>query len=333
MERKLIKEKSFLFLGILFLILVLTIIFSGFWGAVSISFSKIFSSDVERTIFFLRLKRIILGVMIGGMLSVAGVILQAVLRNPLAEPYILGISSGGSLGVVLAMVFGSFLIPYEILSLPLCAFLGAIFSIFLVQCLARVNARIPPQNLLLSGVVVGVILTNILVFIVWFFEDRLIHGVIWWLLGDLEVVKDSHLFVVIVLGILGTILSFLFCRELNIISFGEEEAISLGIDLERTKKILIYTASLLSATAVSVCGIIGFVGLIVPHIVRFFVGNEHRILIPSSFLMGGIFLVISDTFARTFFSPIEIPIGVITAFIGGPMFIFLLQKEKKIIFK
>jgi len=262
------------------------------------------------------------------MLSVAGVIFQAILRNPLADPYILGVSSGGGLGAVLALIWGG-----SFLKIPVFAFLGGLLSIFLVQSLSQVNGRLPPQNLLLSGVVIGIIFTNILVFIVWFFEDRLIHGIIWWLLGNLDVIENNLLLTVILMGILGTFFSFLFARELNVLSLGEEEAISLGIDVEKTKRVLVYIASLITAIAVSVCGIIGFVGLIIPHIVRFFSGNEHRLLIPGSFLMGGIFVVISDTFARTFFSPVEIPIGVITALIGGPMFLILLQKKKKILFK
>jgi len=323
-----IKKKGFLFIGILCLILIFLILFSGFWGTVPISVKNIFSMDRDRIIFILRLKRIILGAMVGGMLSVAGVIFQAILRNPLADPYILGVSSGGGLGAVLALIWGG-----SFLKIPVFAFLGGLLSIFLVQSLSQVNGRLPPQNLLLSGVVIGIIFTNILVFIVWFFEDRLIHGIIWWLLGNLDVIENNLLLTVILMGILGTFFSFLFARELNVLSLGEEEAISLGIDVEKTKRVLVYIASLITAIAVSVCGIIGFVGLIIPHIVRFFSGNEHRLLIPGSFLMGGIFVVISDTFARTFFSPVEIPIGVITALIGGPMFLILLQKKKKILFK
>lgn len=328
-----IKGKSFLGLGILFFILVLLIIFSGFFGTVSLSFRGILSSEAEKTIFILRFKRILLGALVGGMLSLGGAILQAVLRNPLAEPYILGISSGGGLGAVLFIILRSASFYYATLGLPLSAFLGSILSFLLVQRLAKVDGRLSPQNLLLSGVVVGIVLTNILVFIGWFFEERLIQGIIWWLLGNLDIMENTALLIIGLIGLAGLLISLLFARELNIISLGEEEAISLGIEVEKTKQLLIYISSLLTATAVAFCGIIGFVGLIVPHIVRFFSGNEHRTLLPGSFLMGAIFIVLSDAFARTVLSPIEIPIGVITALMGGPMFIFLLQRKKKILFK
>ncbi|MCM8784001.1 MAG: iron ABC transporter permease [Candidatus Omnitrophica bacterium] len=335
MEKKLLvnRKKGILLISILIIFLLLSIICSAFLGTVSLSFKGIIISEVERIIFVLRLKRIIQGAMIGGMLSVAGVIFQAVLRNPLADPYILGVSSGGGLGVVVAMVMGGTLVRCGVLYLPLSGFLGSLLSIFMVKRLAQVEGRLPPQNLLLSGVVVGVILTNILIFIVWLFEDKLMRGVMGWLLGNLEVVDNSLLLTTAIIGIFGVTISFLFARELNAISLGEEEAVSLGIEVEKIKRLLIYVASLITATAVAVCGIVGFVGLIVPHIIRFFSGNEHRLLIPSSFLGGAIFIIISDTFARTVFSPIEIPIGVITAFIGGLVFIYLLQKKKKVVFK
>lgn len=327
------KKIGILFIGILVILLLFVVIYSASLGTVPISFKGIILSEIDRTIFVLRLKRIVLGMMVGGMLSISGVIFQAVLRNPLADPYILGVSSGGGLGVVLAMLIGGGLVRWGAFSLPLSGFLGSLLSIFMVRRLAQVDGRLPPQNLLLSGVVVGMILTNILIFIVWFFEDKLLRGVIWWLLGNLDVLENSLLFSITMVGILGLIFSFLFARELNVLSLGEEEAVSLGIEVEKTKRFLIYLASLITATAVAVCGIVGFVGLIVPHIMRFFSGNEHRVLIPSSFLGGAIFIVLSDTFARTILSPVEIPIGVITAFIGGAVFIYLLQKKKKVVFK
>ncbi len=327
------KRRSFLFVGLLAAVLVLAVLVCGFFGAVKIPARDIISQSAGRTIFNLRLQRIMLAALAGGILSVAGVIFQAVLRNPLADPYILGVSSGGGLGVVTMMVLETFFLRFEAITLPLSAFLGSILSILLVHRLARVEGRLPAQNLLLSGVIVGIIFTNILVFVVWFFEDRMTRGVIWWLLGNLDVIEPRLLASISLIGISGTGLAFLFSREMNIMSLGEEEAVSLGIEVEKTKRLLLYAASLITAAAVSVCGIIGFVGLIVPHALRLIFGNEHRLLIPGSFLAGAAFLVISDTFARTVILPAEIPIGVITALIGGPVFIFLLQRKKKVIFK
>jgi len=326
------KKKKFLFVFFLAVILMITVMACAFFGAVPITLRDIFT-HTNRTIFNLRLQRIILAAVVGGALSVSGLIFQAILRNPLADPYILGVSSGGGLGVVIVMVLGLSVLKLAILTLPLSAFLGSVLTILLVYRLARIGGRVPVQNLLLSGVIVGTIFTNILVFIVWFFEDRMTRGVIWWLLGNLDVIEPKLLLSISLLGIFGTAAGFLFSRELDILSLGEEEATSLGIEVEKTKRTLLFIASLLTAVMVSVCGIIGFVGLIVPHTLRLILSNEHRLLILACFLGGAIFLVISDTFCRTIILPAEIPIGVITALIGGPLFIFLLQRKKKILFK
>ena len=158
-------------------------------------------------------------------------------------------------------------------------------------------------------------------------------GIIWWLLGNLDVIEPRFLLSILFLEVIGVGTVLLFSRELDILSLGEEEALALGVETERIKKFLLLIASLITAAAVSFCGIIGFVGLIVPHTMRLLLNNEHRLLIPACFLGGAIFLVISDTFARKLIMPVEIPIGVITALIGGPMFIYLLQRKKKILFK
>lgn len=314
------------------LALAVVMIVSAFFGAVSISLGDILG-NINRNIFNLRLQRIMLAALVGGGLSVAGLVFQSILRNPLADPYILGVSSGGGLGVVIMMILGIGLLKFDALTFPLSSFLGSIFAILLVYRLARVEGRTPVQNLLLSGVIVGTIFTNVLVFIVWIFEDKMARGIIWWLLGNLDVIEPRFLFSILFLEVIGVGTVLLFSRELDILSLGEEEALALGVETERIKKFLLLIASLITAAAVSFCGIIGFVGLIVPHTMRLLLNNEHRLLIPACFLGGAIFLVISDTFARKLIMPAEIPIGVITALIGGPMFIYLLQRKKKILFK
>lgn len=321
--------KNFKILTVLIILLILTAIMSICVGAVKIPFFDIFNPS-NREIITIRYARVILAIIAGGGLSVAGVILQGLLRNPLCEPYVLGISSGATLGAVLAIVSG---IGYAIFSfsiLPIFAFLGATMALFLVYRISQVSGRIPIQNLLLTGVIVGAVLSSVAIFIVSFSQKEAVHNVMWWLLGNLQIFEFKLLFSVALVVTIGVILSFIFFRELNAISLGEEEALHLGIDIERVKRALFLIASLITGAIVSVTGMIGFIGLIVPHFMRLIVGPNHKMLIPSSFLAGGIFLVICDAISRIILSPSEVPIGVITAVLGGPFFISLLRKKSKL---
>lgn len=313
----------------LIFLLILAVFVSILVGTVKIPFFEIFN-PVNREIVKIRFARIILAIIAGGGLSVAGVILQGLLRNPLCEPYVLGISSGASLGAILAIVSG---IGYTIFGfgiLPLFAFLGAAIAFLLIYRISQIGGRIPIQNLLLTGVIVGAVLSSVAISIVYFSQREGVHNVMWWMLGNLQIFEFNLLISVAFIVASGVILSFIFSRELNAISLGEEEALHLGIDIERLKKILFLSASLITGAIVSATGMIGFIGLVVPHFMRLLVGPNHKVLIPSCLLAGGIFLVICDSISRIAVSPSEIPIGVMTAILGGPFFIYILRKKSKL---
>ena len=283
------------------------------------------SVELSKNIFMLRLVRILLGITAGAGLATCGAVFQAVLRNPLAEPYVLGVSSGAGLGAVIAAIlFGSAVF------LPIPAFLGAAITVFLVYNLSRIGGRIPALSLLLSGVVINIIFSSLILFFISTAKNPVLHDATWWLLGNLQIFDINLLIAVAGMTALGICISLFYSRELDALCIGEEEAIHLGIDIERVKKMLFVAASLVTAGLISACGLIGFVGLIIPHLARLVVGPNHRSLIPTSALLGAVFIVLSDILARTIMRPIEIPLGVITSILGGPFFLFLLRKSLRI---
>ncbi|TRZ50110.1 iron ABC transporter permease [bacterium] len=308
----------------LFAILIFTVLLGVLKGAVNIPFNKLFLKD-NQLILSLRLLRILMGIVAGSGLAVSGIVLQAILRNSLAEPYLLGTSSGAGLGAVIAIIIGVWQIY-----LPLAAFIGAILSIILVYNLAKQNNKIPEQSLILSGVIVSVALSAIIIFLISISGNEALHGMTWWLWGNLQVYDFNLLFIVSLIVFLGVAAIYIFSQDLNAISTGEEEAIHLGIDIESVKKILILITSLIAASLVCICGIIGFVGLMIPHMMRLVVGPNHKILIPTTCLAAAIFMVACDILSRTLFPPLEIPIGVITAILGAPIFIILLKRSQRI---
>jgi iron complex transport system permease protein len=285
---------------------------------------------MSKQILYMRLLRIALAVLVGGGLSVSGVILQGLLRNPLCEPYVLGISSGASVGAVISIVLGAGGAFIGLSVLPLWAFIGAAVTFLAVYRTAEVSGRVPMQNLLLTGVIAGALLSSIVIFIVSFSEREALHSIIWWLLGNLQIFDGGLLAFVAVMVAAGTAAAYVFSNELNAFALGEEEAAHIGVDTERMKMVLFLTASMITGASVAAAGMIGFVGLIVPHFMRMIVGPDHRILVPSSFLAGGIFLLVCDTAARTLMPPAEIPVGVITAALGAPFFIYMLRKKSRL---
>jgi len=308
----------------LFIILFSVVLLGILKGSVSIPLNELFLKN-NQPILILRLLRILIAVVAGCGLAVSGIALQAILRNPLAEPYLLGTSSGAGLGAVIAVIAG-----ISSLYMPLAAFIGATLSIILVYNLARQNNKIPEQSLILSGVIVSVALSAIIVFLISISANEALHGLTWWLWGNLQVFDFKLIFLVSVIVLLGIAIVYIFSQDLNAISVGEEEAIHLGIDVEQVKKILILVASLITAGLVCICGIIGFVGLIMPHMMRLVVGPNHKKLIPTTCLASAIFMVACDILSRTLFAPLEIPIGVITAVFGAPTFIVLLKRRQRI---
>ncbi|MGV8058802.1 MAG: FecCD family ABC transporter permease [Smithellaceae bacterium] len=273
----------------------------------------------------IRLPRIILGFAVGGALTLAGVILQGMFRNPLVEPYTLGISGGAALGVSLNIVFK--LYKTGILTLPLFGFLGALTIILILYLINMRKGIIKLEGLLLNGVMISFISSSLIMLIMSLSRAEDMHGIIFWIMGSLD---EPDWFIIKVTALAAIVLfiaSYLFCVDLNAFSLGEEEAMHLGICVEKSKRWLFVIASLLAGFSVSVSGMIGFVGLVVPHFVRMLVGSDHRVLLPAAFLAGGAFLIFCDTLARTIIAPVELPVGVITGILGGSLFIYALARR------
>lgn len=294
-------------------------------------FTDTWHATEEIIIFDIRLPRVIGGALVGAALATAGVLFQGLLRNPMADPYIIGTSAGAALGATLAMM-----IPFDLAFLgfgivPLAAFVGALVTVFVVYNLSRVGGKTPIVSMLLAGVVVGSLLTAI-VFLLMSVSERLnlnLRAVLSFLMGHISVTGWGQIAVTAPIIIGGILAARLFAFHLNALSLGEEGAAHLGVEVERDKMIILSLGSLLTAAAVSISGLVGFVGLVIPHVVRLIIGPDNRLLIPASALGGAIFLVIADLLARTILAPTEIPVGVITAIIGGPFFLYLLRSSRK----
>lgn len=279
-------------------------------------------------IWNIRLPRVLLGALVGASLSIAGAAFQGMFKNPMADPYVIGISSGAALGATIAIVLKVNFILLGFSGISLFAFIGALATVLIVYNIARIKNKVPITTLLLAGVAVGQFLTAIMSFIM-VISDRDMVKITYWTLGSLAGKGWEPVLKMTIPAILCMIVICFFARELNILLTGEESAQSLGIDVERIKTYILLLGTFITAISVSVSGIIGFVGLIIPHIVRLIFGPDHRILLPSSALLGSIFMIFADTLARTLISPIEIPVGIITALFGGPFFIYLLRTRKK----
>jgi iron complex transport system permease protein len=273
-----------------------------------------------------RLPRALLGALVGGGLALAGATFQALLRNPLAEPYILGISGGASVGAVTLLALG--LASSTSWALPVAAFAGALLAIALVFRVATASGRtMDVRVLLLAGVVIGAFFSACIAFILSVSEARTVQSAVLWIMGSLAGAAWRDVVVTGVYTVPAALLLLGLARPLNLISVGEETALYLGADVERVKRLALGVAALLTAAGVAVAGVIGFVGLVVPHAVRLLVGSDHRALLPLSFLGGAAFLSLADLIAKLALSPTEIPVGVITAFVGVPLFLILLRRS------
>ena len=275
----------------------------------------------------IRLPRIILSFLVGTGLAISGVIFQGVIRNPMVDPYIVGISAGAGTGVTVAVITGISWNFLGIDTLPLMAFLGAIFTVYIVYQLAKVKNKLPVMTFLLAGVAMGFVLNAVQSFLMVLGADNL-HKIVYWLMGSVANGGWNEVKIMLPYYLAGMIPILFYLKDLNLILLGEESAQYLGVEVERVKKILIISATLVTASVVSVSGNIGFIGLIVPHIARMLIGPDHRKLLPLAAFIGGIFLLISDDIARSLLPPLEIPVGIITALAGGPYFIYLLRKKK-----
>ncbi len=286
------------------------------------------SDTVETIVWNIRAPRTLLAAFVGIALSVSGVAFQGMLRNPLSEPYTVGISSGAALGAAIIILFGLGNGIFGLMLLPVAAFLGAFLTIMGVYRISTISGRFEVETLILAGVAVGFFLNAVLTFLMTLAEHNLTQ-LIFWLMGSFALRSWNHVLAILPYLIVGFILIWAHYRELNILSLGEESAGQLGVDVERTKSILLFSATLMAGGAVALTGIVGFVGLVIPHIMRLILGPDHRVLIPAAALAGAIFLVLADILARTVLAPVELPVGVVTAFFGSPFFAYLLRKHRK----
>ncbi len=316
-------------LPLLFLLLIVSFFIGISYGSTNTSFSDILSffagnseSYLNTIMTEIRIPRVLLALAIGGGLSVAGAVYQAILLNPLAEPYILGVSSGGTLGAVI-----SFLIGASFFVTQLFAFTGALTVVFLVYIVGKRFGKLEANTLLLSGVMIGAFFSAGIMLSMAFIENSL-RNVVFWLIGNLSLADPNNVIYVLPASILITIYFSIFAFKFNILATGEENARHLGLNTQQLFLVSYILTSLLIGLIVSVSGIIGFVGLLIPHVSRLIFGIDNRIVIPSSFLLGASFLILSDTLSRTLIPPAEIPVGAITALIGAPVFIYLLKRSK-----
>jgi len=278
-------------------------------------------------VWLIRFPRVLLGLFVGAGLAVVGVTMQALVRNPLADPYILGISSGASVGAVSVFAFGAFAFA-GVYALSIGAFLGALLTFFIVFLLAQRSGRILPTRLVLSGVAVAYFFSGLTSFITLTSDQReLARAVLAWLLGSLAGTDWAELTLPVVVLVAGCLILAFQARSLNALIVGDETAATLGVDTTRFRRQVFLTVSLITGTMVAVSGAIGFVGLMIPHMVRLLVGTDHRRVIPLSLFVGGIFLIWVDVIARTAFDPVELPVGVITSLLGGPFFLWLLHQQ------
>ena len=280
-------------------------------------------------IYRVRLPRVIMAVLVGMALSAAGVMYQGLFRNPMADPYIIGISSGASLGAAVAIVTGLSATVLGFSGLMVSAFIGALLVSLLVFTIARSKNRyISVLKLILSGIAVGSLCSAATSFLMMFGREEM-HQIVFWILGSLTTARWEQIYIVGPVILAGTFSLFFFTKDLNVISLGEERAKQLGVHTEQFKNIVIVLSSLMVAAAVSVSGIIGFIGLVVPHIMRIIVGPDNRVLFPVSALVGAVVLLAADTLTRTVMMPRELPVGILTALLGSPFFIYLLKTQRK----
>lgn len=276
----------------------------------------------------IRFPRILLSALIGCGLSVSGAAFQGMFKNPMADPYVLGVSSGAALGATIGIVLGFQSSLLGLGSITIMAFIGAITTMIVVYHIAKIGGKVPVITLLLAGISISYLLSSV-ISIMMIFNKSQLDKIVFWIMGSVSAASWTHVKMLAPITLIVTFFVIFFAKDLNIMLMGEDTASSLGIEVEKVKKILLLLCSIVVAATVSVGGIIGFVGLIVPHTVRMVVGPDYKHLVPFSAVLGAIFMIISDTLARTLMSPAEIPVGAITSLFGAPYFIYLLIKSKK----
>lgn len=341
------RKRTLKYVFVLLIILILLVIFAASVGAAKISLKDtgliilsfipgfnnlVDTGSVEHQNFIIisriRLPRILLSIFVGIALASAGVIFQGLFRNPMADPYVIGVSAGAAFGATIGLVLIGGAGLGGISATAVLALFGALATTFLVYNIAKIRGKVSVITLLLSGIALSSMLSAMTYFIM-IFKAQDMAKIVFWVMGGLTSASWNKFLILAPVVTILVIVSGFFMRDLNILSLGDERAVQLGLQTERVKKILLVMASLIAAVAVSMSGIIGFVGLVTPHILRLIVGPDHRILYPTSAIAGGIVLLVSDTIARTVLMPREIPVGIITSVVGVPFFLYLLVKSKK----
>jgi len=317
-------------LMLLTLLLLATVLLAAQFGSVRISLVSAFAdaSSSDHAIFFAaRLPRLIMAVIVGAVLAAVGAALQALVRNPLAEGGILGISGGGALGAIIALVFLTRVGAPETTVVPLVAFGAALLSTVAVYRLAEVEGQLEPFTLLLVGVIFNAFWGAAIMVVNSVVNFYYAHTILFWLMGSLEAPTWHEVVLVAVLGLGGFVALMFYARDMNLLSLGDEAAAELGVDVDFLRRLIFVATSVMVGAVVSVSGIIAFVGLIVPHMLRIAFGSDHRLLIPASLIGGAAFMVVADLIARVAIAPAEIPVGAITALFGGPFFVYMLRRE------
>jgi iron complex transport system permease protein len=313
------QRKNWTILIFLFFFLLLSIVLSTAIGASGLSLLQMDADTVFMLLFDVRLPRVLAAILVGAGLAAAGTAMQGLFKNSMADPYIIGTSSGGALGAAVAIVF------FAGMGLPVFAFVGATASTVIVFLISRRDGKVAVETLLLSGIAMSMFLSAMLSFIMYLSGSSL-HQIMLWLMGGFWNISWDNVWLALLIPI-GCLVLFVFARDLNVISLGEEDAIHLGVDVERLKVALLLLSSFITGIAVSVAGSIGFIGLITPHVMRLLVGPDHRILIPAAMMAGAALLLWADTLARIM--PSEIPVGIVTSFFGAPFFIYLLRSRTR----
>ena len=330
--------------AVLCLLLALAAVLSLAWGQMDIPFHHVLASlargmdlpffegitvpaDEDAVLWQIRLPRTIIGLMVGAGLAISGAVLQGIFANPLADPGIIGVSSGASVGAILAIAAG--LTGVSLYALPACALVGALLAVGLTVSLAMRHGRVPVLTLLLSGVVVGMFLSAVTAAVLTALNESKMQAYLFWTIGGLDYRRWDHVFLAIGPMGVSTVIMLLLARHLDVLALGDEEARAVGMPVTRYRMMFLALAALTTATGVCVSGNIGFVGLVVPHMMRMILGPGHRLLLPASLLAGACFLVLCDAAGRILVPGAEIRVGIMTAFIGTPYFLYLLRRETR----
>jgi iron complex transport system permease protein len=315
------RPKPFIFLLLLFLLLA-AMLGCSMLGVVHFGWADMWQSPI---FWNLRMPRIVLSVLVGAALSVCGAAYQSVFRNPLTDPYVLGISSGASLGAAIAILLG---LEAYLLGVGACALVSGLLTILVIYRIASIGNRMHTTTLLLTGVCITFLMSALISFLMVLRQDKM-DSIIFWTMGSFASASWTDVAIVAPVVAIGIGVVLYHCRDLNLLLAGSETAKSLGVEVERVKKVLLLATTLMVAFCVSSCGVIGFVGLVVPHCIRLVSGPDNRRIVPYAIVVGALFLLLCDTMARTLLMPAELPVGSLTALVGAPLFIYLLYKNKK----